>query len=54
MHACIKIKQAVAVVQAAIHEKLARNLTAADLPYLEGIIRKKMYNPVYVPLIPQE
>lgn len=44
--------QAVAVAQTAINEKLARNLTPADFPFLEGIIQRKMYDPVYVPLIP--
>jgi hypothetical protein len=34
-------------------EKLARNLTVADLPYLEGIIQRKMYDPTYVPLVNQ-
>jgi hypothetical protein len=39
--------------QAAVLEKLARNLTVADLPYLEGIIQRKMYDPTYVPLVNQ-
>lgn len=47
-----KNAQAVAVAQTAINEKLARNLTPADLPFLEGIIQRRMYDPVYVPLIP--
>jgi hypothetical protein len=44
--------QAVAVAQTAITEKLARNFTPADIPFLEGIIQRKMYDPVYVPLVP--
>lgn len=40
------------MAQTAINEKLARNLTPADFPFLEGIIQRKMYDPVYVPLIP--
>lgn len=41
------------MAQAAINEKLARNLTPADFPFLEGIIHRRMYDPTYVPLIPQ-
>ena len=38
-------------LQAAVMEKLARNVGVADLPYLEGIIQRKMYDPTYVPLV---
>jgi hypothetical protein len=44
--------QAVAVAQTAINERLARNLSPADFPFLEGIIQRRMYDPLYVPLIP--
>jgi hypothetical protein len=39
--------QAIAVAHTAIHEKIARNLTTADLPNLEHILRRKTYNPVF-------
>lgn len=43
--------QAVATAQTAINEKIARNLSPADLPHLEAIIRRKMYEPRYVSLV---
>ncbi|GAB5035354.1 nad-dependent malic enzyme [Nannochloropsis oceanica] len=47
----VSLKVATEVAKAAVMEKLARNVGVADLPYLEGIIQRKMYDPTYVPLV---
>ena len=44
-------RQAVAAAHASITEGTSRNFTKVDIPHLESIISRKMYDPIYVPLV---